>query len=72
MTQPAAKPRRDRARYASKEQIKALVAATKAAEIKIGGVEFSRDGTVRILSEMPAATRPSAYDDWKRAEGASS
>jgi len=54
--------------YPTKASIRRLVDAAKEAGIKIGGVEFAIDGTVRILSDVPAATskRANDYDDWKR------
>lgn len=70
MSTSARAPRGPGAKYPTKAKISYLVEAAKAAGIKVGGVECSRDGTVRILSEARAAANINAYDDWKASQGA--
>jgi hypothetical protein len=70
MTAPARPKRAPSAKYPTKAMINRVVAqlsdAAKAAGIKVGGVECTRDGTIRVLeaSNKPAG---SAYDEWKGA-----
>lgn len=58
-------------RVPTKAAIKRIVDAAKEAGIKVGGLEVTPDGTIRVLNEKLAATAPSGndYDDWKRQEG---
>lgn len=62
----AIRTRREGPKYPTKAKISYLVKAAKEAGVKVGGVECTRDGTVRILSETMAAANANAYDDWKR------
>ena len=59
-----------KARYATTAKIKQVVGAAKEAGVKVGGVEITPEGVIRVLSERMAAQAPTdAYDDWKRAGG---
>lgn len=72
MTAPARKPRGPGAKYPTPAAIDAigqkLIELAKSAGIKVGGVECTRDGTIRVI-EAGARAPASAYDDWKSAEG---
>lgn len=62
---------REKPRYATKAKVKHAIEAAQAAGIKIGAIEFTPDGSVRILSDALAGPKvaANAYDDWKRAAG---
>jgi len=49
--------------------MRAFVEEARSLGIKVGGVELTRDGTIRILSDQPsrAVSADAAYDDWKNA-----
>jgi len=72
MTAPARKPRGPGAKYPSPATVekvgRRLLELAKEAGIKVGGVECTRDGTIRVV-EAPSRAPASAYDDWKKAEG---
>lgn len=55
-------------RMPTRAKIKRLVTAAEEAGIKIGGLECTKDGTIRVLSERLArnVVVGSDYDDWKR------
>ena len=52
----------------TRAKIRRLVTAAEEAGIKIGGLECTKDGTIRILSERLAQSIAGGndYDDWKR------
>ena len=54
--------------YPTRAKIMRLIDAAKEAGLKVGGMELTRDGTIRILSDqgLPPAN---VYDDWQRSRG---
>jgi acylphosphatase len=63
-------PRKPRQRhYATKAKMKAFVEQARELGIKVGGIELTADGTIRILSEgpRPVLSADAEYDEWKRA-----
>lgn len=55
--------------YATRAQVKRMVFAARDAGVCIAGVECTRDGTIRILTEGSApGNAASDYDSWKRME----
>jgi hypothetical protein len=55
-------------RYPTGAKIRRVVDAAREAGIKVGGIEISRDGMIRILSERLLPNMPANdYDDWKNA-----
>lgn len=56
------------ASYPTRAKIERLINAAKEAGLKIGAMEFTRDGTIRILSDQ-ALSPTTDYDDWQRGRG---
>lgn len=56
--------------YATRSQVKRMVSAAQDAGICVGGVECTRDGTIRVLAEAIASLSASTeYDSWKQGKG---
>ena len=56
------------ASYPTRAKIQQLASAAKEAGLKIAAMEFTRDGTIRILSDQ-ALSPTTEYDDWQRGRG---
>jgi|GEM_PF-1594237 len=53
--------------YPTKAEIDRVVKSMKAAGLEVGGVEITRDGTIRVLSKL-ANSPASAYYRWKQGQ----
>lgn len=53
--------------YATRAQVKRMVDAARDAGIHVGGFECTRDGTIRVLTEISVGPTERDYDDWKQA-----
>ncbi len=53
--------------YPTKTEIDRVIRSMTAAGVEIGGVEVTRDGTIRVLKAMANAPA-SAYDRWRNGQ----